>query len=153
MSPTPRANPAAFERRSGQAGKVTSTQADLLAAAAYIDPPGGDNEVGVLDSQEARRLAAMLRHVAASPAISPDEASVQGWLAALSDALLASKGNDWLHEKTLLLERVERQVGGHHLGDAGDRALFERVQIVHVCPPCAGFAARDNQSGLAHRGR
>ena len=32
-------------------------------------------------------------------------------------------------------------------------ALFERVQIVHVCPPCAGFAARDNQSGLAHRGR
>lgn len=42
----------------------------------------------------------MLRHVAAaSPAISPDEASVQGWLAALSDALLASKGNDWLHEK------------------------------------------------------
>ena len=99
MSPTPRANPAAFERRSGQAGKVTSTQADLLAAAAYIDPPGGDNEVGVLDSQEARRLAAMLRHVAASPAISPDEDSVQGWLAALSDALLASKGNDWLHEK------------------------------------------------------
>ena len=51
MSPTPRANPAAFERRSGQAGKVTSTQADLLAAAA---------ESAANDAEEASLAAAGL---------------------------------------------------------------------------------------------